>query len=167
MKYKSLRPNGNGDMVAIVFTMCCSKCETDVSFDDCYCRHCGHKLIRLPATICEEEVCRILTENVQSTMKSPLLQRVSAEDSEDSEPNNSCQEGEEGVFVKEPENLSPRPYLLKTCPRCKPSNRGCEFFNDDGSCRGVVYPTSPPQYDPCVFGFHRPIEGLTESVEPN
>ena len=36
------------------------------------------------------------------------------------------------------------------CPRCKSTSAGCEFF-DEGTCRGVVYPTYPPQYDPCVF----------------
>lgn len=39
----------------------------------------------------------------------------------------------------------------RKCPRCKASALGCEF-NDGGVCKGVVYPTNPPQYDPCVFG---------------
>ena len=38
----------------------------------------------------------------------------------------------------------------KTCPRGKTTNCGCEYY-DNGTCRGVVYPTYPPQYDPCVF----------------
>lgn len=38
----------------------------------------------------------------------------------------------------------------RKCPRCKASALDCEFF-DDGTCRGVVYPTNSPQYDPCVF----------------
>lgn len=38
----------------------------------------------------------------------------------------------------------------KLCPRCKSTKDGCEFF-DNGICRGVVYTTYPPQYDPCVF----------------
>ena len=38
----------------------------------------------------------------------------------------------------------------KTCKRCKQCKDGCEFY-DKGICRGVVYPTNPPQYDKCEF----------------
>ena len=38
----------------------------------------------------------------------------------------------------------------RKCPRCKASATGCEFL-DNGVCTGIVYPTNPPQYDPCVF----------------
>jgi len=38
----------------------------------------------------------------------------------------------------------------KTCRRCKQCKDGCEFY-DKGICRGVVYPTNPPQYDKCEF----------------
>ena len=38
----------------------------------------------------------------------------------------------------------------RKCPRYKSTERDCEFF-DNGICRGVVYPTYPPQYDPCVY----------------
>lgn len=38
----------------------------------------------------------------------------------------------------------------KTCIRCKQCKDGCEFY-DKGICRGVVYPTNPPQYDKCEF----------------
>lgn len=38
----------------------------------------------------------------------------------------------------------------KTCTRCKQCKDGCEFY-DKGICRGVVYPTNPPQYDKCEF----------------
>ncbi len=45
---------------------------------------------------------------------------------------------------------SPSSPVAKNCPRCKSTSAGCEFF-DNGICRGVVYPTYPPQYDKCVF----------------
>ena len=38
----------------------------------------------------------------------------------------------------------------KTCRRCKQCKDGCEFY-DKGICRGIVYPTYPPQYDKCEF----------------
>lgn len=38
----------------------------------------------------------------------------------------------------------------RRCPHCKNSKNGCEFY-DKGTCRGICYPTYPPQYDPCVF----------------
>lgn len=38
----------------------------------------------------------------------------------------------------------------KTCIRCKQCKDGCEFY-DNGICRGVVYPTNPPQYGKCEF----------------
>lgn len=38
----------------------------------------------------------------------------------------------------------------KTCQRCKRCKDGCEFY-DKGICRGIVYPTNPPQYDKCEF----------------
>ena len=37
-----------------------------------------------------------------------------------------------------------------TCCRGKSSRRGCEFY-DKGLCRGVVFLTNPPQFDPCKF----------------
>ena len=49
------------------------------------------------------------------------------------------------------EIINKKPVLKRqTCPRCKKSKEGCEFY-DKGTCRGIVYPTYPPQYDPCVF----------------
>lgn len=38
----------------------------------------------------------------------------------------------------------------KTCRCCKTCKEGCEFY-DKGICRGIVYPTNPPQYDKCEF----------------
>ena len=38
----------------------------------------------------------------------------------------------------------------KTCRLCKQCKDGCEFY-DKGICRGIVYPTNPPQYDKCEF----------------
>ena len=43
-----------------------------------------------------------------------------------------------------------RSRVARRCPRCKSSAAGCEFL-DGETCKGVVYPTCPPQYDPCVF----------------
>lgn len=49
------------------------------------------------------------------------------------------------------EIINKKPVLGgQKCPRCKNSKNGCEFY-DKGTCRGIVYPTYPPQYDPCVF----------------
>ncbi len=49
------------------------------------------------------------------------------------------------------EIINKKPVLEgQKCPRCKNSKNGCEFY-DKGTCRGIVYPTYPPQYDPCVF----------------
>lgn len=49
------------------------------------------------------------------------------------------------------EIINKKPVLDgQECPRCKNSKNGCEFY-DKGTCRGIVYPTYPPQYDPCVF----------------
>lgn len=49
------------------------------------------------------------------------------------------------------EIINKKPVLEgQKCPRCKNSKDGCEFY-DKGTCRGVCYPTYPPQYDPCVF----------------
>lgn len=36
------------------------------------------------------------------------------------------------------------------CPQCRNSKDGCDLY-DKGICRGIYYPTDPPQYDPCVF----------------
>ena len=36
------------------------------------------------------------------------------------------------------------------CRRGKSSQRGCEFY-DKGLCRGIVFLTNPPQFDPCKF----------------
>lgn len=38
----------------------------------------------------------------------------------------------------------------KICRRCKQCKDGCEFY-DKGICRGICYPTYPPQYDKCEF----------------
>lgn len=38
----------------------------------------------------------------------------------------------------------------RCCSRGKTSELGCEYF-DNGICRGICYPTYPPQYDPCMF----------------
>ncbi len=38
----------------------------------------------------------------------------------------------------------------RVCRRWESGGDGCEF-NDNGVCRGVVYPTYPPQYDDCIF----------------
>lgn len=49
------------------------------------------------------------------------------------------------------EIINKKPILEgQTCPRCRKSKEGCEFY-DKGTCRGIVYPTYPPQFDPCVF----------------
>lgn len=49
------------------------------------------------------------------------------------------------------EIINKKPVLEgQKCPRCKNSKNGCEFY-DKGTCRGIVYSTYPPQYDPCVF----------------
>ena len=55
----------------------------------------------------------------------------------------------EGTLPKEIINKKPVIERQK-CPRCKNSKDGCEFY-DKGTCRGICYPTYPPQYDPCVF----------------
>lgn len=49
------------------------------------------------------------------------------------------------------EIINKKPVIERQkCPRCKNSKDGCEFY-DKGTCRGICYPTYPPQYDPCVF----------------
>ena len=49
------------------------------------------------------------------------------------------------------EIINKKPVLEgQTCPRCRKSKEGCEFY-DKGTCRGICYPTYPPQFDPCVF----------------
>ena len=40
------------------------------------------------------------------------------------------------------------PVCIRGISKC---NAGRCEFNDKGICRGVVFPTYPPQYDPCVF----------------
>ena len=47
-------------------------------------------------------------------------------------------------------NKGAQPKKANTCCRGKSSQRGCEFY-DKGLCRGLVFLTNPPQFDPCKF----------------
>ncbi len=60
------------------------------------------------------------------------------------DPKEKCEfvKGEDGPQLK----WDDRPR----CYRCKTSKDGCEFY-DKGFCRGVCYPTYPPQYRKCLF----------------
>lgn len=60
------------------------------------------------------------------------------------DPEEKCEfvKGEDGPQLK----WDDRPR----CDRCKTSKDGCEFY-DGGFCRGVCYPTYPPQYRKCLF----------------
>ena len=43
-------------------------------------------------------------------------------------------------------------HCTPICPRCQQKKEGCDYLDSDGkTCRGIVYPTFPPQYAPCVF----------------
>lgn len=60
------------------------------------------------------------------------------------DPEEKCEfvKGEDGPPLK----FDDKPM----CDRCKSSKDGCEFY-DRGFCRGVCYPTYPPQYRKCLF----------------
>ena len=132
MKISHITVLGNSE---VSFGFCCSVCNYKADSTDKFCRECGRKLEPIAHTITMADACKLLTESMKANNIQPKpekkpkakVERVVKDDFSISTTSTGC------------------------CPRCKSQREGCEFLQSDGECRGIVYPTYPPQYPKCVY----------------
>lgn len=124
----------------------CSKCKHSVSSESNFCSNCGRKLEKMNRTIHLKDVCAILTAALKGY---PIPQINEDADEKDGQEVTTATGIIDGSIPSGRPQITP---LEMTCPRCKVSKNGCEFFSrEDGICHGIVNPTYPPQYPKCVF----------------
>lgn len=118
----------------VYFGYVCSKCGAQVTSSFKFCPMCRRELNQLPQAANLADVCECLTKALKDLPKSTLKipeSDFSVKDKDD--------------FSGATSTSAPR------CPRGKSDNCGCEFLDTDGTCKGIVFPTYPPQYDICPF----------------
>lgn len=138
----------------------CSECGRPVDGADAFCRTCGHKLRKLPKCLSMEDVCALITRHAEELCddeKADNKEPSGDWDKPASERPPIREPGDDGII----RDINITMSGCESCPRCRSDAVGCEFL-DEGICRGVVYPSYPPQYGECVFqGKHNGKGGIS------
>lgn len=125
---------------SIILKCVCARCHARIHHDDVFCAKCGRKLRPIQCEIPLRRLIELLDGH-----RDELVCVETAEEEPEAETPPSKAE------VIETQDSSTC-LCAKSCPRCKTSPNGCEFLESTTRlCKGVCYPTHPPQYDPCVF----------------
>lgn len=138
MEIKSLKVVGS----TLYFRFVCGKCKNEVDSEANFCSKCGSKLEKINRSLPLKSAISILTAVLQNKPVPPINKEADEKDG---------QEVTTATGIIDGSFPSGRPQVT-TCPRCKVSKKGCEFYSrEDGLCYGIVNPTYPPQYPKCVF----------------
>lgn len=173
MKYKSIT-NPSYDN-SIIFSLACNMCNTELTGKENFCPKCGEKLSPRPPkiayTLLVDLLNSCLTHDALSlylhtnnlgfpapdhgdgqppsmpivNIRNTPLKHDTTEDSKTLPANPPSDWMDKDIYTPNTE-LETKPI----CPRCQSSPAGCPYL-DNGICKAVVFPTFPPQYDPCVF----------------
>lgn len=140
----------------VYFNLACESCKKDVDEKDKFCRHCGRELKPLSRTSEVADIALILSAvyrgeplppKKESDEKRKELEKLIINAPFDSD-DRDVDIGENECTITSQDSSG---AMNQRCPRCKTKREGCEFLQVNGECRGVVYPTYPPQYPKCVF----------------
>lgn len=141
MEIKSLKVIGD----KAYFRFVCESCKKEVDGSDKFCRNCGSELEPMVRVEKLADVASILTAVFKGKPLPP--KKIESDVSVSVSPDND----DVGRIEDNNKPSSEFNALKQSCPRCKSQREGCEFLQSDGECRGIVYPTYPPQYPKCVY----------------